>query len=235
MDNKKKVNIVMVVISSCSPIYNKLIEVYWLPLINYIRCNEIPIKIILLFGKDQKINDLSIPSENIFISDVNDSLVPGILFKTIQCFVDVENKYNYKHIIRTNLSSFFIIHNLLEIQKRLDNSRIYAGVIGDHHGINFCSGACFWITKDVLKTLVHSDIKKVQNLPDDVAISILLKQYDKKYMPRYDITTNKDIENKKLLIYQIINDNHYHIRIKNERNRNLDIKYFKCFYDILYK
>ena len=236
-ETKINFDIVMVVISSRGDIYNKLIEIYWLPIIEYIRCNKIPIKIILLFGKDQKVNDLPIPSENIFISDVNDSVVPGILFKTVQCFNDIENKYNYKHIIRTNLSSFFIIDNLLEIQKSLDNSGIYAGVLGEYNGGrgHFCSGACFWITKDVLNTLIHSDLKSVQHLNDDVAISIVLKQYDRKCMPRYPITSDKDIENKELLIHQIIKNNHYHIRIKNERNRNLYIKYFKCFYDLLYK
>lgn len=234
-ETKINFDIVMTVIASRGDIYNKLIEIYWLPIIEYIRCNKIPIKIILLFGKDQKVNDLPIPSENIFISDVNDSLVPGILFKTVQCFNDIENKYNYKHIIRTNLSSFFIIDNLLEIQKSLDNSGIYAGVIGEVDGNQFCSGACIWITKDVLNTLIHSDLKSVKHLPDDVAISMVLKQYDKKCMPRYALTSNKDIENKELLIHQIIKNNHYHIRIKNARNRNLDIEYFKCFYDVLYK
>ena len=54
-------------------------------------------------------------------------------------------------------------------------------------------------------------------------------------MPRYDLIANINVENKKQLIQQIVNSNHYHIRIKNGRNRNLDIEYFKSFYDLLYK
>lgn len=235
MSDKTNFDLVLVVISSRGPIYDQFMNIYWIPLMEYIRMNGIPIKIILLFGKNQKWDDLSIPSENLFVSEANDSLVPGILYKTVECFKDIETKYNYKHVIRTNLSSFFIIDNLLKIQKRMGNSGICAGFIGYYDKNQFCSGAGIWLTQDVLDTLIKMDLKSVETLPDDVAISNILKQYEKKNMPRYDLIANINVENKKQLIQQIVNSNHYHIRIKNGRNRNLDIEYFKSFYDLLYK
>lgn len=110
-----------------------------------------------------------------------------------------------------------------------------AGFIGYYDKNQFCSGAGIWLTQDVLDTLIKMDLKSVETLPDDVAISNILKQYEKKNMPRYDLIANINVENKKQLIQQIVNSNHYHIRIKNGRNRNLDIEYFKSFYDLLYK
>ena len=90
-ETKINFDIVIVVISSRGDIYNKLIEIYWLPIIEYIRCNKIPIKIILLFGKDQKVNDLPIPSENIFISDAAQSLGTKFKGKSICDFADFTN------------------------------------------------------------------------------------------------------------------------------------------------
>ena len=171
MSDKTNFDLVLVVISSRGPIYDQFMNIYWIPLMEYIRMNGIPIKIILLFGKNQKWDDLSIPSENLFVSEANDSLVPGILYKTVECFKDIETKYNYKHVIRTNLSSFFIIDNLLKIQKRMGNSGICAGFIGYYDKNQFCSGAGIWLTQDVLDTLIKMDLKSVETLPDDVAIS----------------------------------------------------------------
>ena len=53
-------------------------------------------------------------------------------------------------------------------------------------------------------------------------------------LDRFDITN--DINNYTYLqdIQDIISQNHYHIRIKNERDKNMDIVYMKEFTDILY-
>ena len=53
-------------------------------------------------------------------------------------------------------------------------------------------------------------------------------------LDRFDITN--DINNYTYLqdIQDIISQNHYHIRIENERDKNMDIVYMKEFTDILY-
>jgi len=55
-----------------------------------------------------------------------DNLIPGILRKTIMAFEYINN--NYKHIVRTNLSSFLIIDNLLESSNELRNDNLIASL-----------------------------------------------------------------------------------------------------------
>ena len=57
---------------------------------------------------------------------------------------------------------------------------------------------------------------------------------NKQPLPRYNIVDNNNVENKKELLENIIKSNHFHIRIKNENNRNLDIEYMQEFTNILY-
>ena len=58
-----------------------------------------------------------------------------------------------------------------------------------------------------------------------------------KPLPRFNITDNKSIKNnqKQILLQNIIKNNNYHIRIKNTKNRMIDIDYIKYFTNQLYK
>ena len=54
-------------------------------------------------------------------------------------------------------------------------------------------------------------------------------------LPRYDLDKNINFKNKDELLSDIISKEHYHIRIKNPKNRLIDIDLFKTFTEILYK
>lgn len=234
----KYYDIIFTVIASRGEIYDLLINNYWYNFIEFLNNNKhtYNIKIIMMFGKDTKLEGIKINKENIFISQYEDSLIPGIFEKTIDCFKYIEQNFTYKHIIRSNLSSFYIIDNLIKIHKLLDVEKIYAGRLGIHENIIFCSGCGFWISKDYVNILINnfSNIEK-NKYPDDVIIAKILKKYNKIKLQRFDIIHNSKINDneKKILIDNLINNNIFHIRIKN-KDRKIDIDYMNYFTNYLY-
>lgn len=163
--------------------------------------------------------------------------MPGILIKTIESFNIINNLYDYKHIIRTNLSSFFIVENILKISENLNDNNIYAGVNGIQpaQNIPFVSGSGFWLSRDIVNIILNNKNKLNINLVDDVSIGNILNNnnINKYILDRYNLVNGIEISDKKNLIEDIIKKEHYHIRI-NSNNKNLDIKYMKAFTELLY-
>jgi len=228
-------DIVMLVIASRSDIYDQMINKYWCYLIKYIKENNYSIKIYLLFGNNVKTDDLNLNDDDKLILTTPESYMPGILIKTIESFKIINNLYDYKHIIRTNLSSFFIVENILKISENLNDNNIYAGVNGIQpaQNIPFVSGSGFWLSRDIVNIILNNKNKLNKNLVDDVSIGDLLSNINKSKLDRYDLTNGIEIFDKKKLIEDIIEKEHYHIRI-NSINKNLDIKYMNSFTEILY-
>ena len=229
-------DLILIVISSRSKIYDKLLINYWIPFLNYIKKNNYRINIFFMFGNNISIIDINIPTENVYVSNSPDSLIPGILIKTIETMDHIHKNYKYKHILRTNLSSFFILENLIQTSNLLPACNVYAGIIGNYQNtIMFVSGAAFWMSKDVVKKIIENKNNINFNLPDDVAVGYFLKEKKMTALSRFDLDKNityNDNQKAKLL-KNIINNNHYHIRIKN-RNREIDIDLMIFFTNELY-
>ena len=236
MDKIKNNNydIIFLIITSRSDIYDKLIEIYWKPFIKYLKEKNYRIKIYFMFGNDVILNDLNLSSEDYIVTNTPENLIPGILIKTVNSFKYIEENYEYKYILRTNLSSFFIVDNLITLSKNLPNEDVYAGVIGNHNNILFGSGAGFWLSRDNILFILNNTQKINLRLPDDVAIGDLMKDKKRIILNRYDLDKNINYDNKNELLKYIISNNHYHIRIKNPQNRLIDLEYFKTFTEILY-
>lgn len=222
---------IIVVIASRSEIYDKFINNYWKYLIKYIKEHNYKIKIFMIFGNNVNIDDLNIDEDDKLILNTTESYNPGILLKTLMAFKYIEENYEYKHIFRTNLSSFLIINNLLTISKQLDNKNVYAGFNGCYADIIFVSGSGFWLSRDNIIFLLETHINNT--IIDDVDIGYIFKLKKKIILNRYDICNNINIINKNELLNNIIKDGHYHIRIKND-DRNIDIDYITEFTKILY-
>ena len=230
-------DIVMLVIASRSDIYDQMINKYWCYLIKYIKENNYSIKIYLLFGNNVKTDDLNLNDDDKLILNTPESYMPGILIKTIESFKIINNLYDYKHIIRTNLSSFFIVNNILKISAKLNDNNIYTGIEGTHIQDNkkiiFISGAGYWLSRDNINYILNNENNLNINLIDDVSIGDLLSNINKSKLDRYDLTNGIEILDNKNLLKNIIKKEHYHIRI-NSINKNLDIKYMNSFTEILY-
>lgn len=227
-------DVIMLVIASRGWRYDNIINIYWTKIIDYIKTHNYNIKIFLIFGNNVNTSGLKIADDDKLILDVPDSYIPGILNKTIEAFKVINTMYNYKHIIRTNLSSFFIIDNLIKISNDLENTNVYAGVNGQHNGIPFISGAGIWLSKDIVQYIINNHLSIDKNIIDDVAISKLLSNHKKGMIHRYDLTDGNEIHDKDKLIADIIHNKYYHIRIISN-NKEIDLAYMSRFTDILYK
>ena len=225
INRNTKYDLIITVAASRSDIYDQLISVYWKPFIKYLKQHKYRIKIFLIFG-NVNIDDLHLDNEDVIITNSKENVIPGVLIKTINSFNYIHNNYEYKHILRTNLSSFFILKELINVHKSLSHRNIYAGIIGNYYNISFVSGAGFWLSSDNIAFLLDNKQKLCYNLFDDVAIGKLLKNKNKTSLKRYDLTNN--IYNPNILD-KIIESKIYHIRIKNELDRTIDIKYMKKF------
>ena len=117
----------------------------------------------------------------------------------------------------------------------MNDNNIYAGVNGIQpaQNIPFVSGSGFWLSRDIVNIILNNKNKLNKNLVDDVSIGDLLSNINKSKLDRYDLTNGIEIFDKKKLIEDIIEKEHYHIRI-NSINKNLDIKYMNSFTEILY-
>ena len=233
----EKYEIVISVIASRSRLYDEMVKIYWIPFINHVNKNHKNIKIFLIYNSP--ICDFLQPiKDNILIFNFVENLIPGVLQKTIKSFEFIESNIKYNKILRTNLSSFLIIDNLIKLYNTLPDDNLYAGVIGNHSGKKFVGGAGIWLSRDVLKYIIeHKDNLKYRII-DDVSLSLLVskmettnRKYFFKNLNRFDLVHGRYIPKK---IIDIKNMGHYHIRIKNEKNRKIDLKYMQEFVKELY-
>ena len=228
-------NIIMLVIASRGYGYDKMINNYWSKMINYIKTKKLTtIKIFLIFGNNVETSDLNLSEDDKLILNTPETYMPGILDKTISAFTIINNLYNYKHIIRTNLSSFYILDNLIRISNELEDTNVYTGVNGLCQSIPFISGAAIWLSRDNVQYVIDNQSSLDKKLIDDVAIAKLLINHKKGILNRYDIDNGIEIQDKITLLNDIINKNHYHIRIKSNTSLDIDINYMNKFTEIMY-
>ena len=231
--------VVLAVIASRGGIYDRFVEVYWKSMIG-ITEKRGDIKIILIYGCDQNTHELNIPEGNLFIGSQKDSLYPGVISKTIECLRYINKTYSYNHVVRTNLSSFFLLDKLVLQSNHLHKERCYAGVYSKHSNQDFCSGAGCWLSRCTSEYLVDNCHEYMWNIaPDDVVIGMIMDKYRVKLHQlgrfdfirnRYILTDSSECERWKAELVK----NHYHVRIKNCNDRNMDVLYMVKLKEMFY-
>ena len=181
---------------------------------------------------------MEIIGNDIFIKD-KETCTPGIFIKTIKALKYINDNYNYDYLIRTNSSSFFNIENTLKYLSNLPKEKYAIGFTLNipKYGGNFLHGTSIIITKDISYYLYQNYNKFNLNIPDDVLISIILKSKNIKLNmlhessqiqflinDKYDESLPKLLEDTNILYY----------RVKNNKNRDIDIKYFKFLLKKIY-
>jgi hypothetical protein len=150
-----------------------------------------------------------------------ESYIPGILFKTLDGFNFCLQHFSFDHILRTNISSFFVFPLLKErVLSTLPRIGCYAGpplVIS----VPFASGAGFFISPDIANLLVSNRDKSPEHLPDDVAIGYFLNTLQIPICPlqRFDFTFDRDTENDTAKLAAAAAQHTYNFRVKNEYDR----------------
>ncbi len=175
----------------------------------------------------------NLPCQLIEINDTiyikgDECFIPGILLKTKSAIEYINSKYKYNYLIRTNLSSFWNLHHLLQLSNYLPKTNLCCG----YRPFNsFISGTSIILSNDVARHIAPLIDKiphiSIDNYNDDVYISILLKYY--KYnltnielygstlqMLIYDSDNIPDTTSPNILFYRI-----------NNKNRQLDIDIIK--------
>lgn len=154
---------------------------------------------------------------------------PGILFKTIAGMEICSQLFYYDYLLRTNLSSFIHIPRILEFLKTQPTTNYTASKQNIYReGVCGLSGAGFILSRDVVQSFLHIITEnKLTNdvilLPDDVAISQILKDYVK--METFVDILRYDCE--ELTLPDMIPNHIFHIRNKTEwkyHHREIDIE-----------
>ena len=153
-----------------------------------------------------------------------ETVIPGILYKTQKAMEYINNTYNYTYVIRTNLSSFWNLHKLLQFYTHLPKHNLCCG----HKPFNtFISGTGIILSKNVVCKLISLPINNLYlTRHDDVYISTLLQNcnyiltditmYGTNIQYLINNTDIPDTESPNILYY----------RIKTE-DRSLDVYIFK--------
>ncbi len=119
-----------------------------------------------------------------------ESLVPGVLQKTLKAFEYIlDDLNNYDYIIRTNVSSI-IDFNLLQKELtsnpisfygggNVENLQWTGGGITDStwFGTLFISGTCLIFTRDAVNFIVENQHLIHMDIVDDVALAILIREH----------------------------------------------------------
>lgn len=172
-----------------------------------------------------------------------DSLIPGILYKTLDAFDYCLQHFTFDHILRTNISSFFVFPLLKEyICSALPGTGCYAGVrINNHYNTDFISGTGIYISVDVAQTLIQNRRMCPANLPDDVAIGYFITRTGTVSItstnPLFSFISDTDTDHDTEKIADAVSCNAFHFRIKNQYNRlQFDSHYMrlllKTYYNI---
>lgn len=181
--------------------------------------------------------DIRIEGDVIWVK-CEESLRPGILYKTLKAleYFLPRIKTEFTHVLRANLSSFFIFPRYLSFLNTCPRIGFYGGSdIGGGKLIGTGSG--FTISRDVAALLVKNQKKLLKTtLPDDIAIALFLREKD---IPlQLHIRKNFFSLEAWLNVNGFINPKTFHIRVKSRdaaRRITDDVfihnQLYKMFYD----
>ena len=130
------------------------------------------------------------PATRILVVPGTESLVPGILEKTIKGIQYCLDHFSFDILIRSNMSTIFDYSKLTE-------PITYGGHVWTYKVYNvykpvwfrFVSGCCTFMNKDICQQLVKGTFK--QDLPDDVAIGYFLRHLPITFETRYCESSSK--------------------------------------------
>lgn len=142
---------------------------------------------------------------------------------------------------------FLVMTNLVKQMSKFPKNKFYGGFIYDvekgsydfgtkqlfEKSFKYCSGSGFWLSKVLMLELINEQNNLQFNTYDDLAVGMILGKYAFP-LKRFDLTSYIEFNKKRRILKKAINDGHFHIRIKNRRNRKTDLNYMRMFTHILY-
>jgi len=243
--------------------YDEFVRVYWSRFIRYLKDHTHRVKVFLVYGSDD-VSDLPLREEDVLRhEDAREGLGEGITQKTMWALGHVLKQFEFRHVVRTNLSSFFVLEHLINTSRTLDATGTYAGVdTRDACNHAYIAGSSIWMSADVANTLVLRCALNADG-PDDVSIGVALEDTPRKRLPCMAVTKPRKFciidyaDNSELYVWSgtpprsvkskwetfkdvgelvkcIMDTQSYHIRLKNEVDRGVDISIATYLTDRLY-
>ena len=148
--------------------------------------------------------------DDVIWSKTEESVIPGILNKTILSLEYLAPRLQeFDFILRTNLSSFYVIPNLLTFLKTIPKQNCYCA-----SGEGFGSGSGYILTPDLIKTILDNKHLLLDSPgDDDVTLGYFLRDLGIRLLPAPRIDFHRLIDwndNKHKLPADA-----FHFRVKN--------------------
>lgn len=193
--------------------------------------NKFDIEFKFLYS-DNNISDEYIIEGNNLITKCVENYWYALLQKTL-CGFDFFMKNDFDLVFKTNLSTIINFEKFYEYCKQIPQSRefVYDGIIGQHQGYSFCSGAGMLLNRKSVGLVLSNKDKLHESWTDDIFIGYILNKLynilpNEGNLNRYDIFHENSHFTKEDIL------NHTHIRIKVRKN-DLDMTYSNIVYNYL--
>jgi len=227
---KNHYRIILLIISSNDGEHSIVFQEYWRKYMN----SHPNIKCFFLTSDVNIPTDVWISNDTITYKQL-ESFEPGILYKTIAGMKVCEKYFTYDYILRTNLSSFFILDRLysfLDSQPTVN----YAATAPKE----LLSGAGFILSSDLVTFFLNEIFEKnalsddILYYPDDVVITIIVKRF---FHDSSSFSSLNRYDCEEFVKPESIGEEIFHIRNKTEwkyGNRLLDMENMKKLYEYFY-
>lgn len=226
---------VILVLASKGELYDKF-RYYW----SLMDKMELGIKVHYVYGDSN-----TSPQPGDLVYNIPETYYPGMLHKSLKAIEYVNDTYNYQYIIRTNLSTFWDLPQLLKRLFNMLNENMLAGSLRRCYHNNqyydyYLNGTNQVYSKDLVEKIVEAipTLWNMGDLPEDLVISRYCLQELKiprsgtgaiKIMEDYSTVDDSAVED--IMLARKIGVDNY--RIKNS-DRNVDIEIFKLLLEIIY-
>jgi hypothetical protein len=231
---------IILILSSNESYYNELRELQRIYLKNYLPL----IKFFFIEFKEDMMEHVREENDYIYVKGI-ECISPGMIVKTIVAMKYINDRYKYEFLVRTNLSTLFVMPNLFEYLSIVPTENMCGG-FGFR---SFITGTGIIVSQDVtiqiIENVVKYDLKKHN---EDIIISSILNLLKTPYFNcnkfyKWGFFIDQPAEDNSAYYYFSTNgeynedfdipNNILHFRIKSA-NREIDIKYFKLLLKKIY-
>ena len=112
-------------------------------------------------------------ADDLCFPEIKETWEPGILEKTVAAFRHINSHYDYKFVLRTNLSSFFVLDRVLKLLESFPENGLYAGHVVEDF---YASGCGFFMSADVVARVVEHAGEMNMSEYDDKEIGYLIQR-----------------------------------------------------------
>jgi hypothetical protein len=202
--------LVLIIASDDKPIYRELQKIWK----SYMHLDPEHVEAYFIKGNPNLEGLYEIEGDTLWSRTI-ECICPGILYKTglsLGCFAPRLSEFDY--VLRTNLSSFYVLPQLIKFLKTLPRRGCYCGALGESYGMTFASGAGFILSMDLVKLVIENqnELFEIPIFYDDLAFGIFFDRYKINPInaPRANFESLKEWQDQK----DQISEEHFHIRVK---------------------